>query len=247
MSEPKRTEAMGPDGGAEHHDEQHPHRGDWLRDAVLGLNDGLVTTLIFVMTVGGVAANRRTLVASAVAELFAGGLSMAFGGFLAARTEHEVIAKRIATEQLEIATEPDEERRELSAIYRHKGFSGRLLDEIVAHQTATPERWLSAMMHDEHGITGEIGRRPLRAGLSVGLAFMLGAIVPILPFLAYALPLRLAQILSFVLTASVTLGLGAVKARHTLKGPLRSGIELLALAAAGALVGVLIGRLLHWL
>lgn len=225
--------------------EQHPHRGDWLRDAVLGLNDGLVTTLVFVMTLGGVAASRQALVATALAELFAGGVSMSFGGFLAARTGREVLAKRIATERLEIASEPDEERAELRAIYRRKGFEGRLLEEIVAHQTATPERWLRAMSHDELGVTEDAAVRPLRTGASVGLAFMVGAIVPIFPFFFGGLPRWGAQVAAFGVTAAAGLALGAVKSRHTLKSPLRSGAELLGLAAAGALAGVLIGRVLH--
>lgn len=225
--------------------ERHPHRGDWLRDAVLGLNDGLVTTLVFVMTLSGVAGSRHALLASALAELFAGGVSMAFGGFIAARTQREVMQKRRATERLEIATEPDEERLELRAIYRGKGFSGPLLEAIVTHLTATPERWLSAMMHDEHGVTAEPEIRPLLSGLSVGVSFMIGAVVPILPFFFAQLAQLPAQIVSFMLTASVSLGLGAVKSRHTLKGPLRSGLELLALAALGALCGVLIGHLLE--
>lgn len=225
-------------------DERHPHRGDWLSDAVLGLNDGLVTTLIFVMTLGGVTADRHVLATGTLAELFAGGASMAIGAYLAARTEREVLEKRIAIERLEIATEPEEERRELKAIYRRKGFSGQLLEDIVAHQTATPERWLSAMVHDEHGVTGEPKRHPVGSGLSVGVAFVVGALIPALPLFS-SLPLPAARLVSFALAAAVTMGLGAIKSRHTLKGPLQSGLELLALAVAGAAFGALIGRLLR--
>lgn len=226
------------------HGEQHPHGGDWLRDVVLGLNDGLVTTLVFVMTLGGVTADRGLLVASALAELLAGGVSMAFGGFLAARADAEIRAARVATERHEIATEPDEERRELRTIYHHKGFSGELLDAIVAHQTATPERWLSAMLHDEHGMTEQRPRRPLLSGLLVGFSFMVGAIVPILPYL-FPIPPVLARGLSFLLTALAAMALGALKSRHTLKTALRSGLEFFIVAAIGAALGVVIGHVIH--
>lgn len=225
--------------------EQHPHGGDWLRDALLGLNDGLVTSLVFVMTLGGIAANRQVLLAGALAEVFAGGVSMAFGAFLAARTEHEVIQKRMAVERHEIATEPEEEREELRRIYRAKGFTGSLLGQIVAHQTATPDRWLRAMMSDEHGLVdGQVARSPLSSGLWVGSAFVVGAAVPALPVFL-AVPLVETRVLSFVLAAAVGGLLGVLKSRYTLKGPVRSALELLVLAALGALFGYGLSRILH--
>lgn len=224
--------------------ERHPHGGNWLRDVVLGLNDGLVTTLVFVMTLSGVAGSRHTLIMTAIAELLAGGVSMAFGGFLAARADSEVRAARIETERQEIATEPEEERQELSAIYRGKGFRGQLLDAIVEHQTATPERWLAAMLHDEHGITGEDHASPAVSGALVGLSFMAGAAVPILPFL-FPLARLSAQVVAFALSAGAAIGLGALKSRHTLKTALRSGLEFFVLALIGAGLGVVIGQLMH--
>ena len=235
---------MTPEAGAHEPPERHPHGGDWLRDVVLGLNDGLVTTLVFVMTLGGATGSRHVLVTSALAELLAGGVSMAFGGFLAARADAEILAARVATERHEIQTEPDEERRELRAIYRRKGFSGGLLEAIIAHQTATPERWLAAMLHDEHGITPGSGRPPLRVGALVGLSFMAGALVPILPFL-WPLPRLAAAAVSFVLTAVAAMALGALKSRHTLRGALRSGVEFLLLASLGAALGGAVGHLIR--
>ena len=83
------------------HQELHPHRGDWLREIVFGLNDGLVTTLVFLMTVSALA-QASTIVLIALGEVAAGGISMALGGYLSARTEHEVVDQRIATERWEI-------------------------------------------------------------------------------------------------------------------------------------------------
>ena len=224
--------------------EQHPHGGEWLRDIILGLNDGLVTTLVFVMTLGGLVGSRHGLVVTAMAELLAGGLSMAFGGFLATRADSEIRTLRVAVERHEIATEPDEERQELRAIYRRKGFTGHLLDAIISHQTATPERWLAAMLHDEHGMTDENLRSPLVSGVTIGLSFMVGALVPILPFF-WSLPRWVGEVLALVLTAAAAMGLGALKARHTLKTAVRSGLEFLVIAGVGAGLGILIGKVVH--
>src|SRR5579859_3293901 len=115
--------------------ERHPHGGDWLRDLVFGLNDGLVTTLVFLLTVSAVARG-NSLILIALGEVFAGGVSMALGGYLSARTDRDVLENRIATERHEITHEPAEERAELREIYHRKGFRGALLDRVVMFLTS---------------------------------------------------------------------------------------------------------------
>jgi len=178
----------------------------------------------------------------ALGELLAGGISMGLGSFLSARTAREVLAQRIATEQDEIHDEPEEERAELRAIYREKGLRGALLDRVVGQLTADEERWLRVMVRDELGVIDEGKERPWMQGLLVGVSFMLGALVPILPFLT-SLPRP--QRFAFGLTALTAILLGMMKSRFTLKGPLRNGIELLIVVGVGTLAGVGIGILLH--
>ncbi len=222
-------------------EEQHPHRGAWLREFVFGANDGMVTTIVFILTVNNVAASRHGLIVTALAEMFAGGISMALGGYLSVKTQREVTDRQIATERHEILHEPDEERAELRAAYRRKGFTGALLDQVVAHQTATPERWLHAMVRDELGLVGDERERPVLQGVLVGGAFMVGALVPIVPFLT---PLSDPAPCSFLAAALASIGIGIVKSRYTLRGPARSAIELLVVISLGALAGWLIGLVL---
>lgn len=226
------------------HDEQHPHGGGWLREIVFGLNDGLVTTLVFIMAASEVAQTHAALLLVALSEVAAGSVSMGLGGYLAARTERDILARRIATERQEIRQEPEEERAELRAIYRRKGMTGALLDRVVAHQTANNERWLRALVHDELGVVEDEPIRPVRQGVQIGASFALGGIVPMLPVLFGLRPPTL-QIVAYVLTALTALALGAVKARYSLKGPVRNGLEFLAVVTAGTLAGVLIGLVLH--
>src|SRR5215469_6526674 len=163
-------------------EELHPHRGDWLREIVFGLNDGLVTTLVFIMTVSSVA-HGSAIVLVALSEVAAGGISMALGGYLAAHTEQEVLAKRIDTERYEIEHEPGEERAELRAIYHEKGLRDDLLNRVVGYLTADMGRWHHAMIRDELGIVREdTPAAPWIQAVCIGGAFVLGGLMPTLPF-----------------------------------------------------------------
>lgn len=225
-------------------DEKHPHRGQWLRDIVFGLNDGLVTTLVFIMAASIVAQTRSALLLVALSEVSAGGISMALGGFLSGRTEHDLRDYRIAMERHEIATEPEEERAELRTIYRRKEMTGALLEQVVAHQTANQDRWLRALVHDELGLVGAESASPIRQGLQVGASFVIGGLVPTVAIF-FGLPDPWLQIVAFALTAAIALLLGALKAHYSLKSPIRNGFEFLAIVGAGTLAGVLIGLALH--
>lgn len=220
--------------------EQHPHGGDWLREIVFGLNDGLVTTLVFIMAIS--AATSSHLILIVLGEVLAGGISMALGGYLSARTEKEILDKRISTENFEIKYEPEEERAELRAIYRRKGFSGPLLDRVVNHLTSNNERWLQAMIHDELGVVEEHKINPWRQGLQVGISFVVGGLIPAIPIL-FSLPQ--ARWIAFGLTALTAFILGAVKAKYTHKGPVRAGLEFLGVVTLGTLAGFGLGLLLH--
>lgn len=220
--------------------ELHPHRGDWLRELVFGLNDGLVTTLVFIMAVSEVAPSRLLLVV--LGEVMAGGISMALGGYLSTRTAKQVLDQRIATERYEVEHEPDEERAELTSIYRKKGFQGPLLDQVVGHLTANRDRWHRAMVHDELGVVEESRSNPWLEGIQIGISFVVGGLIPTVPVL---LSLPQVRWWAYGLTALTALVLGIIKARYTQQSSLRAGLEFLVVVTLGTLAGVGIGLLLH--
>lgn len=221
--------------------EAHPHGGSWLREVVFGLGDGLVTTLVFVLAVSGVFPEQIVLIT--LGEMLAGAISMGLGGYLSARTEQAIISHRIETERYEIANEPIEERAELRQIYREKGLSGELLDQVVHYLTEDRERWLNAMVRDELGIQRyEKEISPGLQGTLVGLAFLIGAFVPVIPFV---FALSEPRLWAYGLTVVTAFLLGALKARYTIEGPLRNGLEFLAIVSLGALGGLAIGAVLH--
>jgi VIT1/CCC1 family predicted Fe2+/Mn2+ transporter len=113
---------------------------------------------------------------------------------------------------------------------------------VVEHLTADQDRWLHAMMADEHGMVEEETGHALIDGLKIGAAFVIGGLVPLLPFV---IPVPHPQIAAYLLTGATVLTFGAVKARYTSKGALRSSLEFLIIVTAGSIAGVLVGHLLH--
>lgn len=223
--------------------ERHQHPNELIGEMILGLNDGIVTTLVFALSVAG-ASNGvyRPVIVAGLAEMFAGGISMFLGGYTAARAVREAYHYQVSVEQHEIAHEPDEERAEVRRMYQEKGFHGSLLDAIVRHITSDNERWLHVMVRDELGAPPEEGPEPWRSGLAVGLAFVVGALIPVLSFLAHIpAPSLVAAVLS-LLALAVT---GILRSRYSKKPAWRSGVEMIGVGLLGTLAGLIIGRVLE--
>lgn len=226
----------------DHHTEQvHARGGVLVRDLILGLNDGLVAAFAVTSGVAGAFASSRIVVMAGLAEMVGGAISMGLAAFLAARSQVEFYLSERERERDEIERWPEHEREEIRVIYGDKGFSGRLLDEIVAHITGDPERWRKVMMREELGFSEERLDDPARSGLAVGLAYLVGALVPILAY-PFA-PVRTAVFVSALLTAATLFAVGAAKTVITARRWWRSGLEsmMTGIVAAAATYGA--GRL----
>lgn len=222
-------------------EEQHRHPHEYVGDAILGLNDGITTTLVFALSVSGASGTPGTVVLAGLAEMFAGGVAMFLGGFISAQSEKEAVQHQIAVERHEIEVEPEEEREELRQIYREKGFSGRQLSAIVEHLTGDKDRWLNSMIRDELLVRpGEL-RSPWRVAAVVGVSFILGALIPLLPFIV---SLPDGPVLAAVLSIAVLFLTGALKSRYSHRTWVRSGAEMVLIGILGTAAGLVIGRIL---
>jgi vacuolar iron transporter family protein len=223
--------------------EQHAHPSELIGETILGLNDGIVTSLVFALSVSGANPGAyRAVVVAGLAEMIAGGVSMFLGGYTAARAVSEAYEYQVDVERHEIEHEPEEERAEVRRMYGARGFPSPLLEAIVHHITADRERWLHAMVRDELGAPPEEGPTAWQSGLAVGLAFMAGALVPVLPFLLH---LPRAGALAAGLSLATLAITGAFRSRYSLKPAWRSAIELVGVGVVGTLVGLLVGGLLE--
>jgi VIT1/CCC1 family predicted Fe2+/Mn2+ transporter len=226
----------------EHHTEQiHPAAGHSLRDLMLGLNDGLVASFAVTAGVSGAFMASRVVIMAGLAETLGGAVSMGLAAFTSARSQIEFYLSEIDREREEIHRWPEREREEIRVIYRNKGFSGALLDQIVTHITGDAERWRNVMMREELGFTGDFDP-PLRSGLTVGLSYLCGASVPVLPYL-FLTPHQ-GVIVSALVTVLTLFAVGGAKTVVTARSWWRSGLESMATGAAAAIVTYTVGSLL---
>lgn len=214
--------------------------GESLRNFVFGTSDGLVTVLAFVAGVSASLAARKLVLLAGLSEMVAGALSMGLGAFLGARAERDLYRRERAREEREVHEVPHLEREELREIYRKKGFEGEDLERVVQILSSNDKRWVDVMMAEELGLS-PAQESALKAGLVVGVSYLVASAVPLLPYVF--LPLRWALLASIGVTGAALIGVGVGKARFTQRPPLRAALETLMAGWVGTAVCYGIGQL----
>jgi VIT1/CCC1 family predicted Fe2+/Mn2+ transporter len=163
---------------ARRHVEGHrTQRIGWLRAAVLGANDGIVSTSSLVVGVAAAGASHRSLIATAVAGLVAGAMSMAAGEYVSVHSQADTEAADLARERIELEREPAAEGAELTAIYMARGLAPTLAGEVARQLMAHDA--LGAHARDELGMSPTLTARPLQAALASAASFAVGAGLPL--------------------------------------------------------------------
>jgi VIT1/CCC1 family predicted Fe2+/Mn2+ transporter len=161
-----------------HRERHRTHRTGWLRAAVLGANDGIVSTASLVLGVAAAGASSQGILVAGVAGLVAGAMSMAAGEYVSVSSQADTERADLARERKELATSPEAEHKELTAIYVQRG-----LDPALASSVATQlmqHDALGAHARDELGITEALAARPVQAALASAASFAAGAALPVL-------------------------------------------------------------------
>jgi VIT1/CCC1 family predicted Fe2+/Mn2+ transporter len=161
------------------HLERHlVERIGWLRAAVLGANDGIVSTGSLIVGVAAAAVNRSDVLLAGTAGLVAGAMSMAAGEYVSVSSQADTEAADLSRERKELATSPELEQRELSSIYQKRGLQKATADEVAAQLMAKDA--IGAHARDELSITSITTARPLQAALTSAATFTTGASLPLL-------------------------------------------------------------------
>ena len=161
------------------HIERHRlHRANWLRAAVLGANDGIVSTASLIVGVAAANSSQSNIIMVGVAGLVAGAMSMAAGEYVSVSSQADAEQADLAKERRELVEEPEHEHAEMTSIYVERGLEEGLAAE-VATQLMNHDA-LGAHARDELGIVDEFSARPLQAAFTSALSFVLGALLPLL-------------------------------------------------------------------
>lgn len=226
--------------GTEAHGHHRDVTGGWLRPAVFGVMDGLVSNFALIAGVAGGGVSDRTVVLAGLAGLVAGALSMATGEYTSVASQTELTMSEIEAEKREIAGRPHSEQAELALLYRRRGLDAHLADEVARQLSQRPDVW-KVHVREELGVDPDDLPSPWTAASSSFVAFAVGATVPLLPYLLGFGSLLLA----LVVTALALFGVGMLVGRLTVRSPVYTGTRqlLLGMLAGGAtfLIGSLVG------
>ena len=190
-------------------EKHYGNRSGWLRAAVLGANDGILSTASIIIGVAAASTTREPIILAGVAGLVAGALSMAAGEYVSVSSQSDIETADLAREQIELDETPEEELRELALIYQHRGLDEKLAFQVAEQLTAHDA--LLAHARDELGINEITQARPLQAALSSGASFVFGGILPVL--VAYFGSLQYMEYVQYGFAVVFLAVLGAIAAR----------------------------------
>lgn len=224
-----------------HRERHRTGRMGWLRAAVLGANDGIVSTTSLVLGVAAASAAREDVLLAGIAGLVAGAMSMAAGEYVSVSSQADAEAADLERERIELATDNAHEHAELAGIYESRGLSAELARQ-VAEQLMTHDA-LGAHARDELGITETLTARPVQAAIASAVTFAIGAALPLVTLMLVPEGALLPAVAATSLVFLAGLGMSGARAggapvlpavlRVTFWGGLAMGLT----AAVGALLG----------
>ncbi len=226
-------------------DGEHHHRdinGGGARAAVFGVSDGLVSNVSLILGMAGAHASAGSVRLAGIAGLIGGAFSMASGEYVSMRAQSELMQRELDVERRAILSDPEDERRELAALYRSRGVEPAMADELSVKMMRDPDLALETHAREELGYTpGQTGR-PFQAALSSFVTFALGAFIPLLPWLF--VDGTTAILWSVALGAVASLVVGAALSFFTGRWWLWSAGRQLLISTAAAGVTFSIGHLI---
>lgn len=226
------------------HVEPHIKESNHIRDFVFGFGDGINTSLGIVAGVGGANSSPDFIILAALVGMFTGAKAMAVQNYLAVKSQREILESEIKREEYEIETYPEEERLEIEEIYRAKEFDEDLIKRVSEKITSNKKVWLKTMLTEELGLNLDILGNPIKGALIMFASFIIGGILPILPYLLSKtgfVPLQFSLWIAIAISITSSFIIGAKKAKLAKKNWVKGGIEMSGLGTGIALLGYGIG------
>ncbi|MFN7096545.1 MAG: VIT1/CCC1 transporter family protein [Gammaproteobacteria bacterium] len=213
--------------------------GNNIRASLFGINDGLVSNTSLILGMAGGGALHNTILLAGIAGLLAGAFSMAAGEFISVRSQREMLEYQIEQERKELELYPAEEAAELALIYQARGLGKTDAENAANTIIQNPENALNTLAREELGLDPGNLVSPYGAALSSFLSFMIGAGVPLLPFMLH--PSINTIPVTIILSAIALFIVGAVLSLFTGRNAIKNGLRMLSIGALAGVLTYLIG------
>jgi vacuolar iron transporter family protein len=225
------------------HHETHFQAGDVVRDIVIGMSDGLTVPFALAAGLSGAVKSLHIIVLAGLAEIAAGAIAMGLGGYLAARGDAEHYLSERLREEREVVERRRDEEEEIYEIFDAYGVERHEATPVLAALQRNPTAWVDFMMRFELGLEAPQPGRALRSAATIAVSYIVGGIVPLLPYMLGTT--RTALPASVAITLIALLVFGAIKGRVTGAGALRSGLQTAIIGGLAAAAAFGIAHLLN--
>jgi VIT1/CCC1 family predicted Fe2+/Mn2+ transporter len=225
------------------HAEKHFMAGNFVRDIVIGMSDGLTVPFALAAGLSGAVDNTRLVVVGGLAEIAAGSIAMGLGGYLAARGDAEHYEQEREREEREVREIPDEEKAEVSRVFHAYGMAPEQSTVVVEALSRHPKAWVDFMMRFELGLEEPDPRRAVTSAATIAGSYIAGGLIPLSPYIVLSSPVR-----GLELSAAVTLAalgvFGFIKGRYTGTNPLRGASQTMVIGGLAAAAAFLLAKLI---
>ncbi|TAH44399.1 MAG: iron transporter [Bacteroidetes bacterium] len=229
-------------GAAHPHEEKHFEQSQTVRDVVIGMADGLTVPFALAAGLSGAVSNNDIIVTAGLAEIVAGSIAMGLGGYLAGKTEIEHYDSELKREYDEIVTHYDTERREVKEIFGNYGLSAESQELIMCEMEKDHDKWVEFMMRFELGLEKPDINRARKSALNIGVAYIVGGIVPLMAYVFTEKPHEGLVYSSFI-TVACLLFFGYFKSKATGQEPIKGALQTSMIGVLAAAAAYSIGLL----
>jgi VIT1/CCC1 family predicted Fe2+/Mn2+ transporter len=214
---------------------------NYIRDLVLGFNDGIVSVYALVAGLAGAGFTTHSVAVAGLAAILAGALSMGLGEYVSTKSQSQYYAAEARREREHIRKYPQLEREELRQMLQEKGYPAEMLEDLVEHLASQEDRFVDFMMREEFGVGKESDRSAVSAMLLIMVAFVAGAVLAVVPFAMFP-QARMGLAVASAASVAGLFAAGAAKGKVSGLNPYRSGLEMAFLGSAAAAVTFLVGQ-----
>ncbi len=223
------------------HIEKHFTAGEVVRDIVIGMSDGLTVPFALAAGLSGAVVASHVVVTAGLAEVSAGAIAMGLGGYLAARSDAEHYYSEYKREETEVKEIPEAERAEITEILQSYGITADESAPVVRALERNPKAWVDFMMRFELELEKPDPNRAIQSALTIGGAYIVGGMIPLLPYMLMNTVLSALNVSVFVTLLALAV-FGYVKGRFTGAHPFRSALQTVIIGGLAAAAAFMIAR-----